>query len=359
MKKIWLLAVSVFSVFILAGCNLEADLKIYLPNDYINKDVVRAFEKETGKKVALVTFDSNEVALSQVKVNSYDVVIPSDYGIEELAKENYLQKIDWTKIEALNKETDLNEGLKTQLELLKTDGGHGFDFLEYAVPYFWGSLGLLYNSSVEGLEEKVKSQGWSILADQSLETMIYDSSRDAFMAALAKDNIRLDEATDAQIKTAKEWLISAKGKKTSIKSDEILDEAIGGKTPYDVAMVYSGDAVYIMQETENYKYYAPELTNIWIDGFVIPQNAKNTELAYEFINYLSSYDANLENTAEIGYTSPRNDVVLELLKTDEFKEERIAITFKVEGIVQSQFFRYNNKLKESLVDAWGEVKASR
>ncbi len=202
---------------------------------------------------------------------------------------------------------------------------------------------------MEGLEEKVKSQGWSILADQSLETMIYDSSRDAFMAALAKDNIRLDEATDAQIKTAKEWLISAKGKKTSIKSDEILDEAIGGKTPYDVAMVYSGDAVYIMQETESYKYYAPELTNVWIDGFVIPQNAKNTELAYEFINYLSSYDANLENTAEIGYTSPRNDVVLELLKTDEFKEEikpKNILMIGPTGVGKTEIARRLSKLVE-------------
>lgn len=359
MKKLLLIMITILGAVILTSCNLDADLKVYLPNDYISRDVVKAFEKETGKKVGLITFDSNENALSQVKVNSYDIVIPSDYAIEELAKENHLQKIDWSRITTFNKESDMNKALLAQLELLKIDAGHGFDLLEYSVPYFWGSVGMIYNSDVSGLEERILNEGWSILADQTLNTMIYDSSRDAFMAALAKDNIRLEDATDAQIKAAKEWLISAKGKNTSIKSDEILDEAIGGETPYDVAMVYSGDAVYIMQETSSYKYFAPSLTNVWVDGFVIPENAKNVDLAYEFINFLSEYESNLENTSEIGYTSPREDVIVELLKSDDFSEERIKYAFKVEGIVQSQFFRYNNKLKNSLVDAWGEVKASR
>src|SRR5690606_35264322 len=115
-----------------------------------------------------------------------------------------------------------------------------FDLLKYAFPYFWGTIGLIYDNTKEGLLEQLETEGWGILTDQSLTKMIYESPRDVFMAALfAQDPVKsLNTATEQDIKDAKDWLLSTKGPNTVIESAEILEKAIGGNVPYDIAMVY-------------------------------------------------------------------------------------------------------------------------
>ncbi|CDR30691.1 Spermidine/putrescine-binding periplasmic protein precursor [Acholeplasma oculi] len=347
MKKVYTALFILAAVFILNACGSN-ELVIYMPKEYISEDVVMAFEAEKGIKVSLRYFDSNEVLLTNAKVNSYDLIIPSDYAIEELATEGFLKKLDWEKIDF--ESSEMNESLVTTLNQLESDG---FDFLEYSMPYFWGTVGLIYNNTIEGLESDVETLEWAILNESKYSKMIYDSSRDAFMAGLYANDLRMANPTQTNINTAKDFLIDANSKSNaSIKSDEILTEAIGGQTPYDVAMVYSGDAVYILQETDNYSFYVPEWSNVWIDGFVIPNNTKHEDWAYEFINFMSSYEASLENTYAMGYTPVRQDVLEELLADEEFAwDDRISYAFTV-PVVNFEFYRYNATLKSMIDDAW-------
>lgn len=343
MKKIYTLLFTLITVLFLQACDPNA-LKIYLPKEYIDDSVVEAFEKEYGVKVEIYQFDSNEIALTQARINRYDLIIPSDYAIEEFKAEGMIKPIDWDKIEL--KKDEFAESLQTILDELKANG---FDLLEYAVPYFWGSIGLIYNHNKPEVEEKVLSQGWAVLGDHSITKMIYDSPRDAYMAALFANEtpIKMSHATENDIKAATDWLIAAKGPNTVVESDEILDKAAGNAVPYDVAMVYSGDATYILQDNENYTFYIPEWSNVWIDGMVIPTNSRNEDLAYDFINFVNSYEQSLANATYIGYSPVRQDVLNTLLEDEEFVfDERIEYAFNVDVTLFSyEVYRYDNKLK--------------
>ncbi|MBN3490206.1 extracellular solute-binding protein [Acholeplasma equirhinis] len=353
MKKMWALAFVAFATFMMTACT-SSDLIIYMPKEYIADGIVQAFEEEYGIKVDLRTFDSNEIALTQARISRYDLIIPSDYAIEEFADAGLIQELDWDKIEF--DPADFSEALVDTLAELEEAG---FDLLKYAMPYFWGTIGLIYDNTKEGLAEQLEEEGWGILADQSLTKMIYDSPRDAFMAALyAQDPVvYMSDATQSDVEAARDWLISTKGTNTVLLSDEILDQAIGGNVPYDIAMVYSGDAVYILQETDDYSFFIPEYSNVWVDGMVIPKNAVNVDMAYNFINFISSYEVSLENTWGMGYSPVRQDVLDELMADEEFNwdDERIGYAFALDTTLFSyEFYRFNNELKKWIDDSYDE-----
>lgn len=360
MKKLYVLVTLAVSLLLLASCGPSNELVIYMPKEYISDDVVSAFQDETGIKVALRYFDSNEIALTNVKVNQYDLVIPSDYAIEELAEEGFIKELNWDLIDF--DKNDFSESLTEVLEQLEEDG---FDLLKYSMPYFWGTIGLIYNNEKVGLEEQLEEEGWGVLLDQSLNKMIYDSPRDAFMAALYAQNppVFMSQATSSNIDAAEQWLKDTWGAKTVLKSDEILEEAIGD-VPYDVAMVYSGDAAYILQNNESYSFFIPEWTNLWVDGFVIPVNTQHEDWAYAFINFMSSYEATLDNTLEMRYSPIRQDVLDELLTYTEidpeeedpfYIDERVEVAFAFDiATLNYEFYRYNEELRALIDDAYND-----
>src|SRR5690606_24701241 len=113
--------------------------------------------------------------------------------------------------------------------------------------------------------------------------------------------------------------------------------------------------VYLMSENENLGYFVPEEgTNVWVDAFVIPNNAVEVDLAYMFIDYMLSYEVALDNAIEIGYTSPRADVILEIVETEEYAEDAYVIVLQD----NDEFFRYNTDLKRKIEEAWVRVRAS-
>lgn len=352
MKKIFTLLLVVVAVIFIQACSNKPILKVFLPNDYWNKDVIRDFEKEYNVRVRIINFDSNEVALTQIKANRYDVVVPSDYALEELISENLLEDLSETVWAGLD--IELTAELALLLDSFKEDG---FDFLKYAAPYFWGTIGVLYNHNITGLTNRVENEGFGIIGDQSLETIIYDSSRDAFLAALLVNDVLLKDATQDDIDDAKDWLIAAKGPKTSIKSDEILTEMLRG-TKYDAVIAYNGDAAYIMSENDNYSYFIPDKSNLWADGFAVPKNAENKELAYTFIKFMMTYDAALGSTEYVGYTSPRQDVFDDMIGEDgDYNEPRLRYAYESE-VTNFQAFRFMPSLKSMIDDAWRVVIAT-
>src|SRR5690606_34010246 len=141
---------------------------------------------------------------------------------EELAEEGYLMEIDRTRLDI--EIDDLSTKLVEVLAELEDDG---FDLLKYSMPYFWGTIGIIYDNTIDGLDEQLENEGWNVFQDQSLTKMIYDSPRDAFMAALYAQTpaVSMSTATQAHIDLAEQWLKDSWGNNTYLKSDEILEEA--------------------------------------------------------------------------------------------------------------------------------------
>src|SRR5690554_3599902 len=139
MKKMYLVLFAVFATFMLNACSSNV-LIIYTPKDYMSEAVVMAFEAEFGVEVEIRQFESNEVALTQARINRYDLIIPSDYAIEEFAEEGLIKELDWEKI-------DFDDAAFTAalVSILAELEDEGFDLLKYAFPYFWGTIGLIYD----------------------------------------------------------------------------------------------------------------------------------------------------------------------------------------------------------------------
>lgn len=352
MKKRWILALLIITSLLISACTPKDTLKIFMPGEYITEDLVRDFEREYGVRVQIITFDSNESAIPQVEANSYDLVVPSDYAIEELVSKNLLQEIDYTRFEQFSK-NDFEEGLTTVLDELKTDG---FDLLKYGVPYFYGNVGILYDTTKVS-QSYLESEGWNALANTSYDVMFYDSSRDSFMIAIKAlfgNTVSINSPTDLELEQAENWLKNAKGSKTQYLTDEVFD-AMLKPAEFAMAVVYSGDGVYLMSENDDLDYHVPSQgTNVWVDAFVIPNNAKEVDLAYLFIDFFNSYDIALENAINIGYTSPREDVIETIIEEGEYEES----SYVVELTAFDEFFRYDTNLKRKIEEAWVRVRAS-
>jgi len=355
MKKLLSLGVLLLLVIALVGCESGPTLKLYNWGEYIDDELVYEFEEQTGIKVKQIAFDSNEVAITQIKSgNQYDLVIPSDYAIEQLASEDLLEPIDWTKITAFDPDSDLADGLAAILATLES-GDDGFDLLDYAIPYFWGNVGILYNTTTVDAADLT---GWEVLTNDAYEIAFYNSSRDSFMLALKETGASsINHPTDQEFEAAKTWLGNALTSDTYVITDEIFD-AMLDPSRYDLAVSYSGDANYLMMENDNLDFFVPEEgTNIWVDGFVTPKGA-NMEYAYEFMNFMLTYDASLRNTDWVGYSTPRKDVFEDVLDVEGSYSD-YASSYDVRNNANDEVYRYNENLKLLMDTTWQEILADK
>lgn len=355
MKKVLLIVTVFIFLIVLASCEAKTTLKVFMPGEYIDASLVEAFEEEFNVRVEIITFDSNETALPQVKVNSYDIVIPSDYAIEELAFGGFLETIDWTKLDSITK-SDLDPALTALINDMSSEA-NGFDLLSVSVPYFWGNVGLLYDTT-KVTETELVNSGWNILNSIDHNVMFYDSSRDMVMIALKalfSGIVDVNNPTSEQLTAAENWLIGqTRTSRVSYASDEIFDDMLD-PAKYAIAVSYSGDAVYLMSENESLGYYVPtQGTNVWVDGMVIPKNATHKDLAYEFINFFSSSENMYVNSEYIGYTAPRLDVANLILTNEVYA----ASSYRVVVNANDSSFRYNETNKQAVASLWAKVRST-
>ncbi|MBO4679798.1 MAG: ABC transporter substrate-binding protein [Lachnospiraceae bacterium] len=343
-------AVCVLAIMTLCGCGSKEKLKIYLPGEYMSDELVPDFEKMYNVKVDVELFDSNEMMYTKVMAgDSYDVLIPSDYMIERLIKEDYLQKIDVSKLQNFGDVTDA----------LKVAPYNGFDpDNSYSVPYFWGSVGIVYNEKNVPTSE-VEAKGFEIMKDTKYNGKIYmyDSERDSFMIAFKSLGYSMNTSEESEIMEAYDWLVELN---TTMAPTTVTDEVIDGMAQgrKDLAIVYSGDAAYILSENEDMRYYTPECgTNVWVDAMVIPKNAKNVDLAYKFIDYVISYDAAMGNTEAVGYASVNKNVLAEVTKEGGLYDGNEAYIPRT-GYEKDEVFTDNEFLRKKLSELWIKVKAS-
>ena len=340
--KTLLLVVIVLTISIVgAGCGQEKPvLNVYNWGDYIDPDVIKDFEEEFNIKVNYSTFTTNEDMYVKLKSGgtSYDVAFPSDYMIEKMIKEDMLLKIDMNNIPNYK---NIDDKFK-KLDFDPND--------EYSVPYMWGTFGIIYNKNV--VKDKVDS--WNILWDEkySDQILMLDSQRDSIAVALKKLGYSMNSKDLKELGKAKEELVKQKPLLLAYVGDEVKDMMIGEEAA--LAVVWSGDAVYMMRENTNLDYVIPkEGSNLWFDNIVIPKTCKNKKDAELFIDFLCRPDIAARNTKYIGYSTPNKEALKELPK--KITEDKVAYPSD-EEIENCEIFNDPGKFVKEYDRIWTEVK---
>ncbi len=278
------------------------ELTVYNWGEYISDgadgtiDVNREFEKVTGIKVNYLTFESNETMYSQVKNGGvkYDIIIPSDYMIQRLIKENELQKIDTNKLSNY----DLIDERYKSVYFDKKN--------EYTVPYNVGMVGVIYNPKLVGEVEP----SWNVLWDKKYKDKVlnFNNPRDAFMTAQMLLGLDLNSENTKDWNKAADKLKKGKANLQSYVMDEVYGKMETGEAY--IAPYYAGDYLTMVETNEDLAFFYPEEgTNIFIDSACILKNSRNYEAALMYINFLLEPDVATANAEYIGYASPNTAVV--------------------------------------------------
>ncbi len=318
MKKIFAFTIFICCI-ILGGCTLvEKDdakniLYVYNWGDYVDPETLKIFEEETGIHVVYDTYDTNESMYPRIKEGAihYDVICPSDYMIQKMIANNLLQPLDFEKLP--NAKKYIGEKFFEQSRAFDPDN-------KFSVPYCWGTVGIVYNTSL--VKDEVDS--WKILWDEKYrnEILMQDSARDALMVPLKIMGKSLNETDKEVLEKARDMLIEQKPLVQAYVVDEVKDKMISGEAA--IAVVFSGEALMIMLENPDTDFVVPkEGTNFWIDSWVITRDAENVDNAHKFIDFMCRPDIAVTNFDYLGYSTP-NIAVQELEEDEDYKNSPVA-----------------------------------
>ena len=327
------------------GTSKNGQVIVYNWGEYIDPEIIDLFEEETGIDVIYEEFETNEIMYPKIQSGAiaYDVVCPSDYMIQRMIENDLLAEINYDHIPNLKYIGDNYMKMSRQFDPEN----------KYSVPYLWGTVGILYNKKM--VDEPVDS--WGILWDKKYEDSILmqDSVRDAFAVALKYLGYSLNSTDLDELEAAKNLLIEQKPLVQAYVIDQVRDKMIGGEAALGV--IYSGEALYCQQENPDLDYVIPkEGTNIWIDSWVIPKNAKTVENAEAFINFLCRPDIAKMNFDYITYSIP-NTAGRDLIDDESLRNSPIAFPddSKLENC---ETFRFLGDDNDALYNRlWREIKS--
>ncbi len=303
MKKTLALALAMMMVaaMTLTGCGSSEEERVVNVcswGEYIDENLIYQFEEETGIKVNYQTAESNEALYSLLKTGAgdYDVIVPSDYMIARLIAEDMLAELDYSSIPNYEKIDAQYKGLSFDPEN------------KYTVPYTWGTLGIIYNTTM--VDEPITS--WDAMFDEKYagNVLMIRNSRDALAAALLDLGYDLNTTDESQIREAYELLASAKEKGVyqAFVMDEVFQKMEGGNAA--IAMYYAGDYLTMLENNPDLAYVVPEEGSNWfVDAMCILKGAQNVEEAHEWINFIASTESNLANMDYIWYASPNAEAL--------------------------------------------------
>ena len=277
-------------------------------NDDETVDVNDVFEALTGIEVNYKTYASNETLYSKLLSGgaTYDIVIPSDYMISKMISEGMLQKLDWENIP--NVSNIMPSFLNAQYD---PDD-------EYSVPYLWGTVCIIYNTTM--VDDEIDS--WGALWDEKYagNILMFNNPRDAFGIAQAYLGYSLNTENHAELDRCFDLLRQQKEIVQGYVMDEIFDKMEGGSAA--IAPYYAGDAVTMCDDNPDLAFVIPkEGTNWFVDAICIPTTAENKEAAEMYINFLCEAEIALANCDYVGYSTP-NSAAYNLLDDDVKADEK-------------------------------------
>ena len=332
-----------------------SELYVYNWGEYIDEDVISQFEEETGITVVYDLFETNEEMYPVIEAGAvnYDVVCPSDYMIQKMRENDLLAELNFDNIPNID-----------QIDPAYMEMSQAFDpENKYSVPYCWGTVGILYNTKLLDELGVPAPTKWADLWDERLsgEILMQDSVRDAFMVALKKDGYSMNSESKDELEQAKQELIDQKPLVQAYVIDQVRDKMIGGEAA--VGVIYSGEMLYIQDEVANLgldydlEYVIPEEgTNLWLDSWVIPKNAKNKENAEKWIDFMCRPEIAKANFEYITYPTP-NKGAFELL--DEEMQNNKAVFPDINSLKNSEVYKYLGDETDAVYnELWKEVKAN-
>ena len=266
--------------------------------EYIDEDLITQFEEQTGIRVNYQTAESNEALYSLLKSGGadYDVVVPSDYMIGRLIAEDMLEPLDYSQIPNFS----LIDG---RFRNLSYDPDN-----RYTVPYTWGTLGIIYNTSL--VDEEITS--WSALYDDKYagQVLLINNSRDAIGEALFYLGCSVNTADKEEIRRAYELVADAnrRGVFQGRVMDEVFQKMEGGNAA--IATYYAGDYISMRENNEDLAFVIPEEGSNWfVDAMCMLKGAPHQREAHMWMDFIASTDANLANMHYIGYASPNREAL--------------------------------------------------
>ena len=355
MKRILSLTLSALMILALvvpfSSCSDQNTLVVCNWGEYMSTgadcdfDVIKEFEKTTGYRVKYVTAESNEVLYSKMKTGAgkYDVIFPSDYMVERMISEGMLAELDFNNIPNFANIMDNWKNLDYDPEQ------------KFSVPYFWGTVGIIYNEKMltkEDLELVQNCQDWSILWSKNYpkQIMMFDNPRDAFGIALKQLGYSQNSTDEKELREAASLL---EDQQFYYAMDQFFEMMPSGSLA--VGTYYAGDCMTVMEENPDLKFVIPECgTNLFSDAMCVPATSQKKEMAEAFINFMLSPDAGKANTEYVYYSTP-NRAVWDILDEE----------LQTSGIAYPQFNEnwesFRNLPKETndlITELWNEIKAN-
>lgn len=256
-------------------------------------DVNGEFEKLTGIKVNYTNYATNEELYAKLKGGgaSYDVIIPSDYMISKMIKENLVQPLDMDNIPNFRY---IMDNFRNQAYDPTND---------YSVPYTWGTVGIIYDKTMIDIPEE--EIDWDLLwnEDYADQILMFDNPRDAFAIGEIMLGYSLNTEDPEELENVARKLTQQKKIVQGYVMDEVFDKMGAGDAL--IAPYYAGDALTILEENEDLEFVVPDSgTNLFIDAMCIPTSARQKEAGEMYINFMCEPDIAFANIDYICYSTP-------------------------------------------------------
>ncbi len=352
MKKIALFLVLIMLAFTFVGCagggpdSATVTVNFLNWGDYIDPDVIPEFEAANpGIKINMTTTDSNEAmyAIAATEGSQINMMIPSEYMLQRMMKEDMLAKIDTAKL----------DNFQYVKDFAAKNCGYDPD-CKYSVPYSWGTFGILYNKTmVNGTVDS-----WDVLFDPqySGKILMYDSIRDSLGVALLKLGYSLNSTDPAEINAAADLLKEQKPLVLAYGTDDLRMTMVNGSAA--MAVMYAGDAAYSMQDNEDLAYAIPKGgANIFVDSMCITKNTTGDvyDATLKFINFMLSPEIAAKNAEYTGYSTPEPEA---LQYVSEEMQQNNAFN-PTDDLTNCEYYEHLDKEVLKLYEeAWMRVKAS-
>ena len=343
MKKILaLLTTFVLCLSFCSGCGTDPSkvVKVYNASEYIAEGVIEKFEAETGYKVIYSEFASNEDMYTKIKTTAYDVLIPSDYMVDKLIREDLVQPLDYQNIPNYQY---VDETFKSPYYDVNN---------QYSVPYMWSTVGILYNG--DKITEPVTDM--SVMWNEAYSGKIFmlDSVRDTIGMTLKKLGYSVNTENAAELAAAKEELLKQRPLILGYVTDEVIDKFISGEGY--LGLVYSGEAGKAIAEKDTLKYAIPENGTIYcVDAMVVPKTAENKAGAEAFINFMQRPDIAAQNALETCYGITNTEGKNQL--PDHIKNHK-GLYPDAAILEKSEMLRSEGTINQKYLEIWNEITAA-
>ena len=347
-KRLCLVTVICIILCTLPACSGKSSddrtLTVFNYSEYLDPDMLERFTEQTGIRIQYEEATTPEEMYTKYTTGaiSYDLLCTSDYMIKRLIDEGEAQEIDFS---ALPNYSNIDDKIITLSRSFDKDN-------RYALPYFWGTVGILYNTG----KVTAPVDSWNVLFDgeYSGEIIMQDSMRDSFMVALKALGYSLNTTDENEIREAAELLKKQKKDVASYLVDEARDELVAENAVMGV--VYSGEAYLGNEYNSDLEYVIPkEGSNLWIDSWIVTKSCTDTDAARQFLDFLCEEDVANANFEYIYFSTPNRAVVDDM---DEELKTNTAVVPTDESIENCEIYEALDPDTTNLYnELWKEIKS--